>query len=152
MKWLAVACLVAAAPAVADDVADIRAARAQYNAAILAHDVGAIRDMFAPGYVGIAGSGGELIAGGKSMAAYFANAFKKPAFLGFVRTPDVVTLAVPADRAMERGHWTGRSRTPTGETRPGGEYMAVWVPTPAGWRLRSESFVTLFRTEVAAPE
>lgn len=149
---MAVACLVAAAPAVADDIADIRGLRAQYNAAILAHDAGTIRDMFAPGYVGIAGSGGELIAGGKSMAAYFANAFKKPAFLGFVRTPDVVTLAVPAERAMERGHWTGRSRTPTGEVQLDGEYMAVWVPMAAGWRLRSESFVTLSRTDVATSE
>ena len=152
MKWWVAAALVAfAVPAAADDAADIRAARARYNAAILAHDAQTIRTMFVDDYKGIAGSGGELIAGGDAMTAYFANAFRNSAFLGFVRTPAVVTLAAPADRAMERGHWQGRTRTATGEARLGGEYLAVWVPTPAGWRLRSETFVTLSRSEAAAP-
>lgn len=135
----------------ADDSADIRTARAAYNAAIRAHDTTGIRATFAESYVGIAGSGGEVITGGDAMTAYFANAFGNPAFLGFVRTPEVVTVAVPADRAMERGHWVGRTRTAGGEARLGGEYLAVWVPTAAGWRLRSETFVTLTRSEVAAP-
>ena len=150
MKWAVAAALVTVAvPAAADDVTDIRELRARYNAAILAHDAPIIRAMFVDNYTGIAGSGGEVIAGGDAMAGYFANAFRNPAFLGFARTPDVVTVAVPADRAMERGQWLGRTRTATGETRLGGEYLAVWVPTAAGWRLRSEAFVTLFRSEVA---
>ena len=149
MKWAVAAALVVAVPAAADDASDIRAARARYNAAIVAHDAPAIRAMFVDDYTGIAGSGGEVIAGGDAMAGYFANAFRNSAFLGFVRTPELVTAAVPADRAMERGHWLGRTRTATGETRLGGEYLAVWVPTAAGWRLRSETFVTLFRDEVA---
>nr|WP_243446207.1 DUF4440 domain-containing protein [Polymorphobacter fuscus] len=141
-----------AVPAAADESAAIRAARARYNAAIAAHDAPTIRTMFVDDYKGIAGSGGELIAGGDAMAAYFVQAFRNPAFLGFVRTPDVVTLADPGDRAMERGHWQGRTRTATGEMRLGGEYLAVWVPTPAGWRLRSETFVTLSRGEVPAAQ
>lgn len=144
---LAIMMLAVAAPTPADDSTAIRNARAAYNAAIIAHDVAGIRAAFVDDYKGIAGSGGELIAGGDAMAAYFANAFKNPAFIAFVRTPDVITVAVPADRAMERGHWLGRSRTPAGETRLHGEYLAVWVPTPQGWRLRSESFVTLSRSE-----
>lgn len=138
-------------PAPGDDAARIRAARAAYNAAIIAHDAPAIRATFVDDYKGIAGSGGELIAGGDAMAAYFANAFKNPAFISFVRTPDTITIAAPADRAMERGHWLGRSRTATGEARLHGEYLAVWVPSPTGWRLRSETFVTLSRSEIAAP-
>ena len=136
----------------ADDVADIRSARARYNAAILAHDVATVRDAFADGYVGIAGSGGELVAGGEAMAAYFANAFRNPSFLGFVRTPELVTVAVPAERVMERGHWLGRNWTADGETQLGGEYLAVWVPTAAGWRLRSETFVTLSHTKAIGAE
>ena len=121
----------------ADDAADIRAARGRYNAAIAAHDTAAIRAMFIDDYMGIAGSGGEVIAGGDAMTAYFAGAFGNPAFRGFVRTPDVVTVAVPPDRAMERGRWSGQGVA--------GDYLAVWVPTPQGWRLRSETFVTLSR-------
>jgi ketosteroid isomerase-like protein len=134
----------------ADDTAAIRAARAAYNAAIIAHDVAGVRAAFADDYTGIAGSGGELIAGGDAMAGYFANAFRNPAFIAFVRTPDVITIATPADRAMERGQWLGRTRTATGEACLQGEYLAVWVPVRGGWQLRSETFVTLSNSSVAA--
>jgi ketosteroid isomerase-like protein len=147
---LALAALLMATALPADDTAAIRAARAAYNAAIIAHDVAAIRAGFVDDYKGIAGSGGELIDGGDAMAAYFARAFGNPAFISFVRTPDIITIATPADRAMERGHWLGRSRTATGEARLHGEYLAVWVPTPTGWRLRSETFVTLSRSDAPA--
>jgi ketosteroid isomerase-like protein len=149
VKWaVAALALVAAMPVMADDAAAIRAARARYNAAIMGHDAATIRTLFVDDYKGLAGSGGELIAGGDAMAAYFANAFRVPGFGGFVRTPDVVTIAEPPDRAMERGHWQGRSQNAGGDVLLKGEYLAVWVPTPAGWRLRSESFVTLGRREL----
>lgn len=147
--WLAAVLLMVTAPAFADDAADIRAARAAYNAAILARDVAAIRGVFAPGYKGIAGSGGELIDGGDAMAAYFAAVFRNPAFVTFERTPEIVTIADGRERAMERGRWLGRSLTPDGdEAQLLGDYLAVWVPGAAGWQLRSESFVTLSRREV----
>lgn len=148
---LALAILLMAATVVpGDDTARIRNARAAYNAAIIAHDVAAIRAVFVDDYKGIAGSGGELIDGGDAMAAYFARAFGNPAFISFVRNPDVITIATPADRAMERGHWLGRTRTASGEARLHGEYLAIWVPTPTGWRLRSETFVTLSRSDAPA--
>lgn len=151
---LAMASPVSAAENAAGDAGEgaaaVRAARATYNAAIIAHDVAAVRSVFADGYVGIAGSGGEVIAGGDAMADYFARSFRNPQFVSYVRTPDVVTVAVPAERAMERGHWVGRFRTPAGESRLSGEYFAVWVPTAGGWRLRSESFVTLAREDAPA--
>lgn len=136
---LAALLMVLATPAAADPVADIMAARAAYNAAIAARDVAGVRAAFGEGYVGIAGTGGEAIIGTDAMTDYFARAFKTPGFLGFVRTPDVVMVAVPPQRAMERGHWSGGSLN----GRVSGEYLAVWVPTPQGWKLRSETFVTL---------
>lgn len=136
---LAALLMVLATPAAADPVADITAARAAYNAAIAARDVAGVRAAFGEGYVGIAGAGGEAIIGADAMTDYFARALKTPGFLGFVRTPDVVTVAVPPQRAMERGHWSGGSLN----GRVSGEYLAVWVPTPQGWKLRSETFVTL---------
>lgn len=135
----AVLMLAMAAPAAADAVNDIKAARAAYNAAIAARDVAGVRAALGEDYVGIAGTGGEAIIGANAMADYFARAFKTTGFLGFVRTPDVVTVAVPALRAMERGHWSGGSLS----GRVSGEYLAVWVPTAQGWKLRSETFVTL---------
>jgi ketosteroid isomerase-like protein len=136
---LAALLMIMAVPAAADPVADIRAARAAFNAAIAARDVAGVRAALGDTYVGIAGTGGEAIIGADAMADYFARAFQTPGFLGFVRTPDVVTVAEPALRAMERGRWTGGSTS----GRVSGEYLAVWVPTPQGWKLRSETFVTL---------
>ncbi|WP_164157181.1 YybH family protein [Sandarakinorhabdus rubra] len=128
-----------AAAAEADIKAEIKAARTAYNAAIAARDVAGVRAALGEGYVGIAGTGGEAIIGADAMAEYFARAFRTPGFLGFVRTPDMVTVAEPPQRAMERGHWSGGSLS----GRMSGEYLAVWVPTPEGWKLRSETFVTL---------
>ena len=136
---LAAVLMIMATPAAADPVADIKAARAAYNAAIASRDAAGVRAAFGDDYIGIAGTTGEAIIGADAMADYFSRAFKTPGFLGFVRTPDVVTVAHPPERAMERGHWSGGSAS----GMLSGEYLAVWVPTPGGWKLRSETFVTL---------
>lgn len=140
---LAALLMIMATPAAADPVADIKAeirsVRAAYNAAIAARDAAGVRAAFGDVYVGIAGSTGEAIIGADAMADYFARAFKTPGFIGFVRTPDRVTVGTPPQRAVEHGRWSGGSTNGV----LSGEYMAVWVPTPAGWKLRSETFVTL---------
>ncbi len=146
-RGLAALLMIMATPASADAIADIKAARAAYNAAIAARDVAGVRAALGDGYVGIAGSGGEAIIGADAMADYFGRAFKTAGFLGFVRVPEVVTLADPPVRAMERGRWSGGSLS----GRFSGEYLAVWVPTPKGWKLRSETFVTLANGTSGAP-
>ena len=136
---LAALIMIMATPAAADPVADIKTARAAYNAAIAARDAAGVRAALGEDYIGIAGTTGEAIISADAMADYFARAFKTPGFLGFVRTPDVIMVANPPARAMERGHWSGGSTN----GQLSGEYLAVWVPTPTGWKLRSETFVTL---------
>jgi ketosteroid isomerase-like protein len=143
---LAVLLLGISMPVVASPAADataIRAARMRYNAAVLGRDVTALRTMFVDDYTGIAGSDGTVIKGSAAMIGYFANAFRNPAFITFVRTPQAIEIADDGGRAMERGHWLGRSVSEGGEKRLTGEYLAVWVPVGQGWQLRSESFVTL---------
>ena len=140
---LAALIMIMATPAAAGPVADIKAeigsVRAAYNAAIAARDAAGVRAALGEDYIGIAGTTGEAIIGADAMADYFARAFKTPGFLGFVRMPDVIMVANPPARAMERGHWSGGSTN----GQLSGEYLAVWVPTPKGWKLRSETFVTL---------
>ena len=132
------------------NVAAIRAARERYNAAIVARDVPGVRAAFTDDYKGIAGTNGDLVSGGDAMAAFFVQAFRTPGFITYIRTPDSIALATPADRAMERGHWVGRSISGATEIRNEGEYLAVWVPVAGGWKLRSETFVTLSRSESPA--
>lgn len=151
MRALVAALLVVSAPALAaDDAAAIRSARERYNAAIAARDVAGVRAVLTDDYKGIAGTNGDLVSGGDAMAAFFGKAFATPGFVTYVRTPDAVTVATPAERAMERGHWVGRSVNAGTETSITGEYLAVWVPVAGGWKLRSETFVTLARTESPA--
>ena len=145
---LALLLLALPVPVLADDgppalVAQIRHARDRYNAALLARDLPGVRRLLVDDYVGLPGSSGNLVAGGDAMIERFAVAFSDPAFVTYVRSPIEVRVAKPAQRAMERGRWLARYRTDKTKPRFSGEYLAIWVPGPQGWRLRSESFVTL---------
>ncbi len=134
--------LIAAAQSGA--VAAIRAARAHNNAAIAAHDTVAIRADYADAYTVIRGTSGQVTPGADAAAGEFASDFAAPGFVAYVRTPDRITVANRGARAMERGHWVGTWHHP--DARRAGEYLAVWVPVVGGWKLRSESFVTLAET------
>ena len=143
MKTLAIALLLAAPVAANENVAQIEAARAAYNAAISARDPAGIRAALTDDYNVIVGTSGIVLHGGDATAERFDKTFKDPAFISYVRTPDVIKIASAAERAMERGHWTGRWLRAGSEVYVSGEYLAVWLPTPTGWRLQSETFVTL---------
>lgn len=122
--------------------ADIRALRAQSNAAIAAHDLAGMRAPLAPGYHVLPGSSG-VPADLASFDARIAATFADPDFVTYLRTPGRVTVARSGRRAAEIGRWVGSWRKPDGEMRVSGTYLATWVPTPAGWRLLNEVFVTL---------
>lgn len=122
--------------------AEIRGARDRSNAAIAAHDVAGMKALFLPDAVILPGASGAAL----DMAGFDARigaTFAERGFDRYVRTPDVVTIAASGARAVERGRWVGIWRKPDGEMRVTGAYQAMWLPTPAGWRIRNESFVTL---------
>lgn len=125
-------------------VAAIRAARDRYNAALVSRDLPRIRTLLVDDYIGLPGSSGNLVNGGDAMIERFAIAYSDPAFITYIRRPTEVRIATPPERAMERGQWLAQYRgDKPGRGRISGEYLAVWVPGAHGWRLRSESFVTL---------
>ena len=136
-----VALLLAAATA-GDAVGEIRALRAQSNAAIALHDIVALTAINAPDYTLLPGSLGVPLRGAE-VSQRLGLAFGDPTFVTYVRTPGQVSVSSSGKRAAEAGTWVGTWRKPDGEMRLSGVYQAVWVPTPAGWRLKNESFVTL---------
>ena len=142
----AAAAIIAAVTAVAIDSAaaeaEIRATRARSNAAIAAHDVVGMKAPFLPNAVVLPGSSGAPF-GMDGFDARIGAAFADPTFVAWVRTPGTVRIATNGKRAAEAGTWVGTWRKPDGEMRMSGVYQAMWVPTPAGWRIRNESFVTL---------
>ena len=134
---------VAASPA-PDDAARIRALRAENNAAILARDPVRIACAYAPGYLYVRGVSGAMGQGADAAAHSLATSdWLDPTFVTYTRTPDRIEVASDGQRAAEWGRWTGQWRAPAPVTARTGEYLAVWVPTKDGWRLRSESFVAL---------
>lgn len=137
---LAAAAAVAAGPSDADQ---IRAGRDRSNAAIAAHHADALRPLYAPDATVVRGSSGQALNGVEAITASLASAFRDPDFVTYRRTPQTVTLSEGGVRAAESGRWLGTWRKPDGEMRLSGVYLAMWVKTPGGWRLKSEAFVSL---------
>lgn len=131
-----------AASAAPGDEAAIRAVRAESNAAIAAHDVGRLAPLFTEDVVIVAG-GGDSVIGRDATLRRFADAFGDEDFVDYVRTPEMIEVASYGVRAAERGHWVGRWRSPLGETRMSGAYLAHWVRPQGPWRIHAETFVTL---------
>ena len=126
----------------ANAVAEIRAMRAQSNAAIAAQDYRRMEPLLAPDFTVLPGSTGSPLA--KDLFGQrLSGTFLDPTFITYVRTPGRISVSSSRKRAVEIGTWVGRWRKPDGEMRLTGVYQAMWVPLQGRWRLKNESFVTL---------
>jgi ketosteroid isomerase-like protein len=136
---------VISAAALADDpVTIVRAARAESNAAMAAHDAARLRKTMHDDYNMIRGSSGNPWGGADAAARGFtANAFNDPTFVTYKRSPDRITVASSGKRVAEFGTWVGTWRMHDGIARLSGIYLAMWTPKDGQWRLKSEAFVTL---------
>ena len=122
----------------------VRALRAQYNAAIAAHDAVRLRTFLLDDYHLIMGSSGDVDSRADAAArGYAEEEFKDPTFVTYQRTPTSVVIAASGKRIAETGRFEGVWRKPDGTMRRTGIYLAMWVPSAGSWRLKSEAFVTL---------
>jgi ketosteroid isomerase-like protein len=126
---------------------EIRALRDASNLAIAARDLPAIASALADDFVVIIGDGTLL-----TRATYleaFAHTFAQPVPLRYERIADTIHLSASLPLAAEHGHWVGiqpgirPGSQPEGAVLFTGTYMAMWRHSAAGWKLRSELFVTL---------
>jgi hypothetical protein len=131
----------------------VRAQRAEYNAAIAAHDAVRLRTFFVDDYHLILGSSGDVDSGGDAAIRDYAEEdFKDPTFVTYRRTPASIVIAASGKRIAETGRFEGVWRKPDGIMRKTGIYLAMWIPSAGTWRLKSEAFVTLGCTGSAACE
>ncbi len=122
----------------------VRAQRAEYNAAIAAHDTARLRTFLVDDYHLISGSSGNVDNGGDAATRGYADEeFKDPTFVTYRRTPTSIVAAVSGKRIAETGRFEGRWKKPDGTMRKTGIYLAMWVPAAGTWYLKSEAFVTL---------
>jgi len=121
--------------------AEIFRARDNSNRAIARRNLIGVGDSLGEDYVGIIGDGTFV----PSRAAYlrlFKEGFDRPKqSMTYVRTPEVINVADDHTLAAERGSWV--AMLSTGSVACTGTYAAMWRRTPAGWKIRSEIFVTL---------
>ena len=119
--------------------------RNETNRALRARDLAGFASHFTDDVIIVGGAGGSR-SGKAELRAAFEKAFADKSFVTYVRTPATVRVGTISDsglRAAEQGRWTGHWRDGRGETTWSGDYMAHWVKTPAGWRIRAETYVSL---------
>ena len=139
ISLLALSAIAATPPG---DIAQIRSLRGQSNAAIAAHDYPGMRRFFLPDYTIFPGSSGRPFTADE-LGQRIGGEFSDPEFVTYVRVPTRIVISDRRVRAAEAGRWTGTWRKAGGTMVVSGIYQATWNPTPAGWRLKNESFVTL---------
>ena len=121
---------------------EIATARAGTNAAIARRDAAGVVAAFLPTYAGT-WAGGVAHYSRDSALTYMARAFADSALLGYVRTPTSIEVSRSGQSAAEFGRWTGRFQRADGVQVIAGSYYATWHPTSEGWRLNTETFVSL---------
>jgi ketosteroid isomerase-like protein len=126
----------------ASDISAIRALRTQSNRAIQARDLVAFGQTMLSDIEVTRGSGPH-VSGRDSVLASVSVQFKDPNFLGYIRDTDSIQISATGPLAAEHGHWTGRFQRPDGIQTLTGVYLAMWRKTDAGWKIRSELFVSL---------
>lgn len=93
----------------------VRAQRAEYNAAIAAHDAVRLRTFFVDDYYLILGSSGDLDSGADTVTrGYVDEEFKDPTFVTYRRTPSSIVNAESGKRIAETGRFEGIWRKPDG--------------------------------------
>jgi len=137
---------MASDPQTLPEAAKIRGLRAESNRGIEAGDIAAVAASLADDFVVVIGDG-TLLSREEYIAA-FKRGFAQPTPLSYERVADEIRLSESLPIAAEQGHWVGR--LPDGRVLFTGTYMAMWRRTDAGWRLRSELFVSLTGPDVTA--
>ena len=121
--------------------AQILRARDNSNRGIARRNLLGVGDSLGEDYVGIIGDG-TFVPSRAEYLRLFKQGFDHPKqSMTYVRTPEVVHVADDQTLAAEHGSWV--ATLPSGSVAHTGTYAAMWRQTAAGWKIRSEIFVTL---------
>lgn len=124
----------------AADARTIRALRLANNRAIARHDAAGMRQDW-DANIHLICCGGLVYSGSALAASYEQQEFRDPAFVAYVRIPRRIFVSADGTQAAEDGTWTAVLRSP--HPIRSGRYFAGWKKEPAGWKIASESYVTL---------
>lgn len=123
------------------DEAAIRRTREHSNRSIARRNLLGVGDSLGEDYVGVIGDG-TFVSSRAEYLRLFKQGFDRPKQgMTYVRTPETISIAKDGSLAAENGSWT--ATLPSGGVAFTGTYSAMWRHTPEGWKIRSETFVTL---------
>lgn len=126
---------------VGSDVSQIRALRLANNRAIARHDISGMRETWSSD-IHLICCGNAMFSGATELiASYQEDEFKNPSFVAYVRIPERITVSTDRAQATEYGKWVGVFTRPN--PVPSGKYFASWKKERDGWKISSESYVTL---------
>jgi hypothetical protein len=120
----------------------IRARRRLTNKIIASHEAARLKPFLHPKVKLITGDG-TLLVGAEEVVDAFANHFRDPDFLVYVRTTSSVSLDHRGERAAEAGDWVGSWKQTSRSQGSSGRYFAVWCKSVGQWVLESELYVIL---------
>jgi len=125
----------------AQDEAAIRAARAFSNKSIARRNLAGVGESLDADFVAVIGDG-SFVPSRDAYLKLFKQDFDSPkTSLTYERVVDSVEVSATKPLAAERGHWIGTRSD--GSVAFTGTYMAMWRHGAAGWKLRSELYVTI---------
>jgi len=121
---------------------DIRAARAELNAALDKTNLKVMASYWLPD-VSTIGGDGSLWVGKEKNVAGFDELFKDPNFVSGVRVLESVELSTGGPKsAAELGKWEWRERVRGEVVTFSGRYLIMWNLIDSQWRIRSELYVS----------
>jgi 7,8-dihydropterin-6-yl-methyl-4-(beta-D-ribofuranosyl)aminobenzene 5'-phosphate synthase len=135
--------LVAAAAIAADAESLIRAARQEFNAAIVRRDSDAIARLLAPTYHLVTGRSDQSH-GREAEREKWAVRFAADPTVNYVRMPRSIRANEAWGLAEEAGDWNGAYTTAGSKAVASGVYAAKWQRAADGrWLIQAEVFTTL---------
>ncbi|MGI4757046.1 MAG: YybH family protein [Janthinobacterium lividum] len=111
------------------------------NRAIARRNLLGVGESLVDDYVGVIGDGTFVSSRAEYLRLFKEGFDRQKQSMLYLRTPEVVNVADDQTLAAEHGSWV--ATFPTGSVAYTGTYAAMWRRTPAGWKIRSEMFVTL---------
>jgi ketosteroid isomerase-like protein len=125
----------------AQDEAEIRAARTFSNKSIARRNLAGVGESLDADFVAVVGDG-SFVPSREAYLKLFKEDFDSPkTSLTYKRVADSVEVSATKPLAAEHGHWIGTRAD--GSVAFTGTYMAMWRHSAAGWKIRSELYVTI---------
>jgi ketosteroid isomerase-like protein len=123
----------------------VAAARSDFNEALAARDILAIRSFLDETVVLVPGDEAQLIQGRAAQIEAWQGLFEAMPDVSYVRSPQRIEIGDCGTLAAETGRWRGAWSAQGMQIKYNGRYFAKWRFDEAAWKLEAETFVTLRR-------